>query len=567
MKNKHKRLATVILLSVSAVSAAAPLQTPYPLTHSTVNEQTINQWRKDKFGMFIHFGIYSELGGVWKGERSKHYSEQIFANANISKEEYAKIASQFNPTKFDAKEIVSLAKKSGMKYIVITTKHHDGFSLFDTKESDFNIVKFTPYKKDIIRDIANECKSQGLEFGVYYSNIDWYDPRGVDPIPSNSNDISDSLAQLNVAQIKELMRNYGEIKEIWFDMGKPTREQSQLFVKTVHDLQPQTMISGRVFNHAGDFTVMDDNKIPDFIIDEPWQTAASIYPETWGYRSWQKRNSEPEKTHEIIGQLIKVVSHGGNYILNIGPKGDGSVIDFEKTVLRDIGKWMEVNGESIYDTKPFSVNYVEGAFITQSADQKKLFVFAKKTHGIIIDGIDIPRSTTPYFLDKNNSAEITVSKQDSATEINLNKFHTRYEKEDSRGNYPVIVIPLEKVTHSKNHILIQKSKRSTFYTNSADIHYNFNGSGYEDPKTTYKYSWPVEITKGNYTLTLQQDSNASPQELCVWLENKCHLIDKNQTSIPIEINKNVLTHLEITPSAPFNKGDKINAQISKVTIE
>jgi alpha-L-fucosidase len=300
--------------------------------------------------MFIHWGLYSLLGGVWRGKRIEGYNEQIQAHARIPREDYEALAKDFNPVKWDPLAVAGLAKEAGMTFIVLTAKHHDGFSLFHTGQSPFNVVDTTPYGQDIVKGLSEACASVGLGFGVYFSTIDWHYPgaTGIDYWPDgrgvrNDNEIPEAHAVFNERQLAELMTGYGPISEVWFDMGRPTPEQSKAFADTVHRYQPETMVSGRVFNYQGDFTVMGDNEIPPYSIEEPWQTPASIFPETWGYRSWQERGDPADKIREHVANLTKVVTHGGNYLLNIGPRGDGSIVEFEAEVLRGIGQWLSQN--------------------------------------------------------------------------------------------------------------------------------------------------------------------------------------------------------------------------------
>jgi alpha-L-fucosidase len=303
--------------------------------------------------MFIHFGVYSSLGGVWKEEPiKKGYSEQIQSHAGIFSDEYEKIARDFRPFAWNTDSITALAKDAGMRSIIVTAKHHDGFCLFQTATTSFNIVDFTPYKKDLISGLAESCHKKGLNFGVYFSVIDWHLPEA-QPISSHNADlIPPAHHQINMTQVKELMTNYGPISEIWFDMGANTPEQSKELKELVHQLLPQCMVSGRIGNDQGDFNVMGDNDYPNFLMEVPWQTPASIFDETWGYRSWQERGSALEKAKQKLRSFINVIAHGGNYLLNIGPEGDGSLVDFESEVLRNIGRWIKVNKEAIYGSSP-----------------------------------------------------------------------------------------------------------------------------------------------------------------------------------------------------------------------
>lgn len=335
--------------------------------------QTIEQWQSRKYGMFIHFGLFSTLGGVWNGKPySGNYSEQIQSDAHIPGDEYAALAAQFNPTQWNAEAVVKLAEDAGMKFIVLTAKHHDGFNMFSTKQSDYSIVQKTPYGRDVVKSLAEACRRRHMAFGVYYSTIDWH--YGDVPQPRNDNPISAAHEEFNVAQLRELLTNYGPISEIWFDMGHATALQSKHFADTVHMLQPECMISGRVFNSEGDFGETGDDDIPDSITNEPWESPASIFSETWGYRSWQKRVPLEDKVHEQILRLVKVVSRGGNYLLNIGPKGDGSVVDYEAAVLRGTGEWVKKNSAAIYDTTPQPFRKLDFGYATVKGQHLYLFV-------------------------------------------------------------------------------------------------------------------------------------------------------------------------------------------------
>jgi alpha-L-fucosidase len=225
-----------------------------------------------KFSMFIHFGLYSVPAGVWKGQQIGEYNEQIMAHGKIPKDEYAALAKIFNPVNWNPDSVATLAKAAGMKSIVITSKHHDGFAMYHTKYSDFNVVDATPYKRDILKELAEACRKQGLRFGVYFSLIDWHFPGAMPMSKSNSDSIPPSHHQFNLNQVTELMTNYGSISEVWFDMGKPTLEQSKELAGLVKKLQPNCLVSGRIWNDQGDFAVMGDNASPNFRLGTLWQT-------------------------------------------------------------------------------------------------------------------------------------------------------------------------------------------------------------------------------------------------------------------------------------------------------
>lgn len=337
-------------------------------------------WMNQKYSMFIHWGLYSQLGGVWNGKPVlSGYSEQIQSHGGIFSDWYAAVARDFNPVGWNADSVVALAKKAGMKSVVFTSKHHDGFCMYHSRYTEYNIVDATPYKRDVMKELAEACRRQGIRFGVYFSLIDWHFPQAYPISSHNADPLTPEHYEYNLKQVEEIMTGYGPISEIWFDMGSLTPEQSRGLYTLVSRLQPQCMISGRLGNDCSDFSVMADNEYPDYKMGVPWQTAASFFDETWGYRSWQERGEVTDKRNEKIKSLIKVVSRGGNYLLNIGPRGDGSVVPFEKDVLLGIGKWLEKYGEAIYaaEANPFDY-FLAWGDVTVKGNRLYLFVEKEK---------------------------------------------------------------------------------------------------------------------------------------------------------------------------------------------
>lgn len=303
--------------------------------------------------MFIHFGLYSHLGGVWEGEQVKRgYSEQIQSFAGIFGDWYASVAEEFNPVDFDARAIASLAKQAGMRSIVFTSKHHDGFCMFDTATTDYDSVEATQSGRDYVKEISDACAEEGIRFGLYFSLIDWHYPYAY-PISSHNADfITPQHHELNKAQVRELLTSYGPVSELWFDMGSLTPDQSKELYALVKELQPDCLVSGRLGNDCYDFAVMADNRLPDCQLHAPWQSAASMFSETWSWRSWQERGEVKDKVAQKLRSLVDVVSRGGNYLLNIGPRSDGSVVPFEAEVLKKMGEWLQMNGDAVYSTSP-----------------------------------------------------------------------------------------------------------------------------------------------------------------------------------------------------------------------
>lgn len=346
------------------------------------------QWLDQKYSMFIHFGLYSHYGGIYNNRPvTQGYSEQIQSFAGIFSDWYEATTAQFAPTQWNPDSVVSLAKKAGMKSIVFTAKHHDGFCMYRSEHTKFNIVDATPYKRDILLELSQACQRGNIDFAVYFSLIDWHFPQAYPISSHNADPITPEHFDYNKKQVEEIMTRYGKISEIWFDMGALTPEQSQQLYNLVDTIQPQCMISGRLGNNYADFSVMADNEYPQYHISTPWQTAASMFNETWGYRQWQERGKVEDKVTEKIKRLVQVISHGGNYLLNIGPRGDGSIVEFEKNVLINIGKWIETNAEAIYKTKANPLPQKNKNIEITSKDNNLYLFIIEPTETIVLENI------------------------------------------------------------------------------------------------------------------------------------------------------------------------------------
>ena len=312
-------------------------------------------WQDAKFGMFIHWGLYSQLAGEWKGQKVKGIGEWIMKQLNIPVEEYERIAKEFNPVHFNAEEWVSLAKKAGMKYIVITAKHHDGFAMYHSKCSKYNIVDATPFKRDPMEELAKACSDAGIKLCFYYSQAqDWHDPNGYGygPIPDEEKEFEKYLEEKCKPQIRELLTQYGEIGLIWFDTPMiMSPEHSRELAQFVKSIQPNCLVSGRIGNEFGDYMSTGDNKIPTLPYYGSWEVPATLN-DTWGYKKDDDNWKSPK---QIIELLVKINSRGGNYLLNVGPDGRGVIPEPSVNILKRVGEWMKDNSESIYATQPVPV--------------------------------------------------------------------------------------------------------------------------------------------------------------------------------------------------------------------
>lgn len=439
--------------------------------------------------MFIHFGLYSEYGGVYDGKPvERGYSEQIQSFAGIFSDWYGNTANKFNPTKWNPDEIVQLARDAGMKSIVITSKHHDGFCMYHSKYTDFNIVDATSYGRDLMKELAEACERGGISFGVYYSLIDWHFPQAYPISSHNADPLTPEHYAFNMKQVEEIMTNYGPISEIWFDMGSLTPEQSQGLYELVDRLQPNCMISGRLGNDYVDFAVMADNEYPDYKLGVPWQTAASVFDETWGYRSWQERGEVQDKVDEKIASLVKVISRGGNFLLNIGPRGDGSVVEFERDVLLGIGKWVKENSEAIYasHSNPFDYPFGFGDMTTNNGN---LYAFIGNTSAddIVIDGFSgkvkdvsvLSSGESVAFSQKDNSMNIDLSK----TQLSGSMPVIRIEFEDDFSTIPSSIVTKRLLTPQNANPLFGHSSLNYY-------------AGY---KSLIGYDWTVKSNRKRIT--------------------------------------------------------------------
>lgn len=353
----RKRVVAVLgalsVMLAGLLSPAAQAATPTDESQSAVQgisavvpdsgDPRIANWQQLQFGLFMHWGVYSMFEGRYKGQdQTIGYPEQIKAWMKIPKSDYLAEAAKMAAPAWNAAKICSDAKAAGMKYVMITSKHHDGFAMWDTETTDYNVVKQTAFGQDPMRQLADECAKIDMKLAFYFSIIDW---EKHEPEPyGNVNPISDEHHQYNLRQIEELLTNYGPIAEFWFDMGAPTAEQSQQMADKVHQLQPDTtVVNSRVWNDKGDFEVGGDNAVPSNFRMGPWESILSIFPSCWSYCSTSKANRNPDqilpKTKEALSGLITVISGGGQYAYNIGPKGDGSIDPFDQQVLDNLAAW------------------------------------------------------------------------------------------------------------------------------------------------------------------------------------------------------------------------------------
>ncbi len=349
------------------------------MAKKTTTQRDIHKWwREARFGMFIHWGLYAVPAGIWKGKEIPGIGEWIMHRAQIPVKEYEKLTRRFNPTRFNADEWAQLAKDAGMKYLVITSKHHDGFSMFGSRTDTYNIVSATPYKKDPMKDLARACRRRGIRLCFYYSqDQDWHEPEATgntwDWPKKTKRGFAEYLEAKVKPQLTELLTRYGPLGLIWFDTPyQITKAQSLDLKKFVHKLQPDCLVSGRVGNDVGDYGSMGDNQIPSGRVKGYWETPATVN-DTWAFKKNDK-NWKPTKT--LLYLLVDLASKGVNYLLNVGPTAGGIIPAASVKRLREIGEWMQTNGEAIYGTEanPFPFE-LEWGRITQKPGKLYLFFY------------------------------------------------------------------------------------------------------------------------------------------------------------------------------------------------
>jgi len=393
---------------------------------SPENLKARQQFQDDKFGMFIHWGVYSVLGdGEW-----------VFHNRKLTVHEYDRLPAFFDPEKFDAKAWVALAKSAGMKYITITSRHHDGFAMFDSKVSDWNIVKRTPYGKDPLKMLADECHRQGIKLFFYYSQLDWhnphYYPRGRTAIDwdngrPNHGDWNAYINDYMDGQLRELLTNYGPIGGIWFDgmWDKPDADwQLEKTYSLIHQLQPAALIipnhhqapkpgedvqtferdlPGR--NTAGFNTTVVDTALP--------LESSNTLNGSWGFNIGDSKYKSAETVEEM---LVRAAGNNSNLLLNIGPMPNGEIQQEFVDRLHAVGEWLSRYGDSIYGTRGGPIAAADWGVTTRKAD--KIFVHVLNWNAPLLALPPIPETISSAQL-LVNGTRVSFTQRDNGIVLNL----------------------------------------------------------------------------------------------------------------------------------------------------
>lgn len=463
--------------------------------------KALEHWQGLKYGMFIHYGLYSVAAGVWDGKQIPYYAEQIMNHARIPISDYEKLANEFTAENWNADSVVLLAKNNGMKYIVITSKHHDGFNMYHSKVSQYNVVEKTPSKRDIIKELSDACAKHDMELGFYYSLPDWHYEKGVvraerdttttcsefvNQLYSPLEYITPELEEYIAAQLEELLTQYGKINTIWFDMGLVTKEQSKRFRNIVKTLQPDCLVSGRIMNNCGDYLTLPDNGNVSGFTTMAWDNPASMYG-TWGYRSWCVRPELSVQIEKQLTRLISTVSHGGVFLLNIGPMGDGKVLDYEADVIKGIGRWLDIYGQAIYQTQasPF-MKTPSGVYVTRK--DNKLYIINRNNLEEEIELYGLQNHIVKaYSLDNNKPVNYTN---------NENRLRLKAS--------PVTVIEIEGEVEVVNRTVDFENGRYVLTEDNGIIHSAFDAYGYITTQSRSFMTWTLSNLKaGEYNIIVE----------------------------------------------------------------
>lgn len=395
----------------------ASSQKDYLNEPTEARNQRMEWWREARFGMFIHWGLYAVPAGEWGTKNT--YGEWIRTTAEIPLETYDKFVGKFNPTQFNAKDWVQMAKNAGMKYIVITSKHHDGFAIYDSKVSDFDIMA-TPFKRDVLKELADECKKEGIKLCFYHSIMDWHHP---DYLPRRLWETNrsakgakfDRYVDYMKAQLKELCTNYGEAPHVlWFDgewEATWNSDRGKDLYNYVRSVKPNIIINNRVGAHrdgmagftapgqfAGDFGTPEQEIPATGLPGVDWESCMTMN-DNWGYNRADKNF---KTTKQLLHNLADIASKGGNFLLNIGPTAEGLFPQESIDRLKEMGDWMKKNGESIHGTMASPIGSFDWGRVTMKEKGGNTILYlhvfeAPRNNQLILNGVANTPMGTSYL--------------------------------------------------------------------------------------------------------------------------------------------------------------------------
>jgi alpha-L-fucosidase len=402
-------LALLAAVTICPLSARAAL----PEETKEQTDQRMGWWRDAKFGMFIHWGLYAIPAGEWNGVKVPGLGEWIQSGGKIPEPDYAKLQHQFNPVKYDAKKWVALAKQAGVKYIVITSKHHDGFCLFDSKLTDYDVMG-TPYGRDLLKPLADECHRQGIKICFYHSILDWHQP------DAKGKDFPKYVEHLR-GQLRELLTNYGPIGVLWFDgewIPEWTEEQGRDLEKYLRSIQPDLIVNNRVGKRKqtpGDFGTPEQEIPATGTPGWDWETCMTMN-DTWGFKKDDQNWKSPQ---DMLRKLVDITSKGGNFLLNVGPTAEGEIPPPSVERLEAMGRWLAANGESIYGTAASPFAKLDWGRCTRKPGTLYLHVFDWPKDGrLVVPGLE-NKTRNAYLLADKDHKPLVVARAEKDIVISV----------------------------------------------------------------------------------------------------------------------------------------------------
>ncbi|MFM8372296.1 MAG: alpha-L-fucosidase [Bacteroidota bacterium] len=508
-------LAILFVITASAQSVETPDQ----------RAKRMSWWKEAKFGLFIHWGIYSVAAGEYNGQ--KNYGEWLMNEARISVPEYEKFAPQFNPVQFDADEWVRLARNAGMKYIVITSKHHDGFSMFNSAVSDYDIADRTPFQRDPMAGLATACRKYGLKLCFYHSIMDWHHPK------ANKEGWAAYRDNYMYPQLKELLTNYGDIGVLWFDgewIDEWTEEQGKELYRYVRSIQPDLIVNNRVGkgrngmqgmntsdDAAGDFGTPEQEILGEKS-DLDWESCMTMNNH-WGYN---KHDKNFKSADELIWNIADITAKGGNFLLNIGPTAQGTFPPECVQRLETIGQWMSVNGASVHGAHAWA-HWQEGDDIRYSSGGKnRVFVTfrGQETEQLLLRKI---RPKKGSRIDMLGCDEALVWKQTpEGVIVQLPPLHKRPLNTLGKGIWvlqingtPVVVPAAPRIgtdpgSSQKTAVFTGKQAISMTAEQGVSIHYTTDGS--EPTASSPLYAGQFEVNRDCTIRAIARNGNGACSE-------------------------------------------------------
>ncbi|MFH0760137.1 MAG: alpha-L-fucosidase [Bacteroidota bacterium] len=504
----------LVLITVGMMIACTPKKNVDYLSETSEQKDQRMEWFRDaRFGMFIHWGLYAIPAGEWNGETG--YGEWIRESAHIPLEQYDKFVDQFNPVRFNADEWVKMAKDAGMKYIVITSKHHDGFGLFKSQHTDFDVMS-TPFKRDILKELSVACKKEDITLCFYHSIMDWHHPdylprRSWEATRSTEGADFDRYVSYMKGQLKELLTRYGKLGILWFDgewESTWSEERGKDLYQYVRNLQPDIIINNRVTSgrsgmegltaagaFSGDYGT-PEQEIPATGIPGVYWESCMTMNDHWGYN---KHDKNFKSTQDIIRMLADIASKGGNYLLNVGPTAEGVFPQESIDRLKEIGAWMKTNGESIYGTKASPFKNLSWGRCTQKqmTESTRLFLHVfdwPQDQKLTIPGLG-SKTIRAFLLADPHQEELVITKNQANVIIDVPA-----QTPDSRNT--VIVLDIEKdpivfdspvITAPADIFTSQVEVSLTKGENLSEIVYTTDGS--QPTANSVKYSGPLRLTE------------------------------------------------------------------------